>query len=193
MPLTHEAQANKIPRSVPFTASVIPDLANSTCSSPVDWFHINAAQKVGSSNYLVSGRYTNTVYYIDGSGAILWQLNGVGQNSSFAMYPDTPSADFRYGHDTRISQLGGDSFEFSMFNNNELSSDQPNPPTELVLYELRNAMGNSSRGLRGNATAVLKRKIVTDPPEYISAQGSYQSEIGLGHQFGTYGVDSTLR
>ncbi|KAI3599041.1 aryl sulfotransferase [Moniliophthora roreri] len=56
-----------------------------------DYLHINSVDKDREGNYLISGRHTSTIYYVDGkSGEIIWRLGGkrsdftVGEGASFS-------------------------------------------------------------------------------------------------------------
>ncbi|KAJ7122701.1 ASST-domain-containing protein [Mycena crocata] len=61
---------------------ISPETSPDTTARAWDFCHINSLQKDALGNYLLSGRHTHTVYYIDGgSGQILWRLGG--KNSTF--------------------------------------------------------------------------------------------------------------
>ncbi|KAL1761866.1 ASST-domain-containing protein [Schizophyllum commune] len=65
--------------------------------NPWDYFHINAVDKDGLGNYLVSSRHCHALFYIDHtSGAVIWRLGG--KNSSFTMGANT---NFSWQHDNR--------------------------------------------------------------------------------------------
>ena len=62
-----------------------------------DWLHLNSVDKNAQGDYLVSGRYTNTIYKISGrDGSIIWRLGGA--LSSFK----TTDTNFTGQHDARF-------------------------------------------------------------------------------------------
>uniref|UniRef100_A0A0W0F222 Aryl sulfotransferase n=1 Tax=Moniliophthora roreri TaxID=221103 RepID=A0A0W0F222_MONRR len=74
-----------------------------------DYLHINSVDKDREGNYLISGRHTSTIYYVDGkSGEIIWRLGG--KRSDFTV---GEGASFSWQHHARWL---GDGF-ISVFNN----------------------------------------------------------------------------
>lgn len=47
------------------------------------WMHPNSVDKDSEGNYLLSGRFTDTIYKIDPAGNIVWRLGG--KNSTFSL------------------------------------------------------------------------------------------------------------
>lgn len=69
---------------------------------PWDFYHINTVDKDPSGNYIVSGRYTRSVMYVDGtSGEILWRLGG--KNNSFIDLSGGAATTFAGQHDAHWS------------------------------------------------------------------------------------------
>ena len=155
---------------------------------------MNSIQSVGS-NYLINGRYTNSVFYVSGEdGSIIWQLDGQSEGGNFTLSPNEKV--FQFQHDARATNIVGDNFDLSVFNNNEGDDPTGAPPSELILLSISsNSLRNTTSMHPGNWTAVLQRKIGNEEPIYTGSMGSYQPIIpnSNGHQLGTYGTVSMIK
>ncbi|KAK4506438.1 hypothetical protein PRZ48_000170 [Zasmidium cellare] len=59
----------------------IEGLDQGTREKPFDFIHLNSVDKDDSGNYLISGRNTHSIIYIDGkTGEVLWTLGGKGND-----------------------------------------------------------------------------------------------------------------
>jgi hypothetical protein len=68
---------------------------------PFDWFHMNSIQKDELGNYLVSARYTHSIYYIDGkTGEVIWVLGG--KRNVFMDLSNGTALNFAWQHDARF-------------------------------------------------------------------------------------------
>jgi hypothetical protein len=68
---------------------------------PFDWFHMNSIQKDELGNYLVSARYTHSIYYIDGkTGEAIWVLGG--KRNIFMDLSNGTALNFAWQHDARF-------------------------------------------------------------------------------------------
>ncbi|KAJ5825912.1 hypothetical protein N7474_003050 [Penicillium riverlandense] len=76
-----------------------------------DYVHINAVDKNNAGNYIISMRYTNTLYYIDGKdGHIIWRLGGA--DSDFEI-----NFTFSFQHDVKFVSSNGTHHVISFMNN----------------------------------------------------------------------------
>lgn len=65
---------------------------------PWDFYHINTVDKDPAGNYLVSGRFTRSIIYINGtSGDIIWRLGG--KRNDFKDLSDGAATNFAGQHD----------------------------------------------------------------------------------------------
>lgn len=72
-----------------------------TREAAFDYYHINSVQKDPLGNYLVSGRHTSSLTYIDGqSGEVLWHMGG--PLNQFKYLPDGTERLFTWQHDARL-------------------------------------------------------------------------------------------
>jgi hypothetical protein len=68
---------------------------------PFDWFHMNSIQKDELGNYLVSARYTHSVYYVDGkTSEVIWVLGG--KKNDFMDLSNGTALNFAWQHDARF-------------------------------------------------------------------------------------------
>lgn len=78
-----------------------------------DWFHINSIDKDLDGNYIVSSRYTHSVYKIDGkTGEVLWVLGG--KVNMFKDLSGGEATNFGFQHDARWAN---DFTEITIFDN----------------------------------------------------------------------------
>lgn len=86
----------------------IPDKPETTW----DWLHLNSVDKNEDGDYLISSRYTNTIYKISRlDGSIIWRLGG--QNSSFTLQ----GFNFSGQHDARFRGYHGTTEQISFLDN----------------------------------------------------------------------------
>ena len=78
-----------------------------------DYLHLNSVDKAPSGNYLVSGRYSSTIYLISrNEGHIIWRLGG--QDSSFV---HSNNFTITAQHDARLISENSTMTVISLFNN----------------------------------------------------------------------------
>jgi hypothetical protein len=71
---------------------------------PYDYFHMNSIEKDHHGNYLISARYPQSIYYVDGkSGDIIWVLGGKG--NIFSDLSEGSAISFAWQHDARLHAL----------------------------------------------------------------------------------------
>lgn len=117
--------------------STVPFLKGRTPREPWDYFHINSVEKLPGGDYLVSSRYTSTIYRISGQdGTVTWRLGG--QNSDFALLPASRGKTkgqgtgedegwFRYQHDARLLSNESGILTLSLFDNGRTVLKQARP------------------------------------------------------------------
>ncbi|EGX95936.1 hypothetical protein CCM_00590 [Cordyceps militaris CM01] len=72
-----------------------------TPDAAFDYYHINSVQKDAQGNYLVSGRHTSSLTYINGSsGAPVWHMGGA--LNDFAVVPLGTNVLFAWQHHARL-------------------------------------------------------------------------------------------
>lgn len=145
-----------------------------------DYLHINSVDKQADGNYLVSMRFTNTIYLISGNdGTILWRLGG--NETDF-------DQDFIFSkqHDAKFLESNGTHHVISFLNN--ASDDQENeelvssaliveletgvsPKTARVLARY-NRPDNELARLRGNVQRLANGNIFVG-----WSDGGYHSEF----------------
>jgi len=136
-----------------------------------DFFHINSVEKDDANNYLVSGRHTHSVCYIDGSnGEVIWTMGG--KRNMFQDLSGGQATNFSWQHDPRWL----DANTISLFDN--AATDQ------IVTL-------NETRGLRltvdQQAMTVSVLQDFLSPDGILSAsQGSFQN-LENGNAFMGYG------
>lgn len=68
--------------------------------------HLNSVDKDDKGDYLVSARYTNTIYKISGSdGSVLWRLGGLNSSFTLERFNFTGQHDARFRQNDTISFL----------------------------------------------------------------------------------------
>ncbi|OAQ57556.1 arylsulfotransferase protein [Pochonia chlamydosporia 170] len=68
--------------------------------APFDWFHINSIDKDIQGNYLISSRYFNSIFYIDGkTGSVIWTMGGKG--NKFKDLSGGKATNFAFQYDAR--------------------------------------------------------------------------------------------
>ncbi|KAK4554058.1 hypothetical protein LTR86_008899 [Recurvomyces mirabilis] len=162
---------------VPVTASHQPLTTTGTADKPYDYFHINSVANVGA-HFLVNSRHTWTIYYLDSTGKIDWRFAG-DTGGDFGPLPAGGS--FRWQHHPRAHNVTKDSFDISLFNNNNQALDNSSShPTNTLVYHLPMVPDNGS-------SAILRRKLVNNPPLFADSQGSYQPNLFNRNQLATFG------
>ncbi|KAK2809696.1 hypothetical protein FQN50_003541 [Emmonsiellopsis sp. PD_5] len=100
----------------------------------LDYFHVNSVNKTPDGNYLVSARYTNTIYLLSGGDAprILWRLGG--KKSDFAMRDFT----FSRQHNAQTRFQNTTHMVISFLNNasDDWSNDEPTSSALFVQLDL---------------------------------------------------------
>lgn len=88
-----------------------------------DWFHINSIERDPKGNYLISSRYTFSLFYIDkDTGKVLWRLGG--KKNDFKDLSDGKATDFKFQHHARWSN---NYTEVTIFDNNSDNSWDSKP------------------------------------------------------------------
>ncbi|KAJ5631374.1 uncharacterized protein N7484_011474 [Penicillium longicatenatum] len=146
-----------------------------------DYVHINAVDKNDNGDYLISMRFTNTIYLVSGqTGTIVWRLGGQG-NSDFAQ-------DFVFSkqHDAKFVESSGTRHVISFLNNasdeefaeEEISSaliveleTGTSPMTARVLNRYNRPDKGLTR-LRGNSQLLANKNMFV-----CWSQGGYISEF----------------
>lgn len=81
--------------------------------APFDWFHISSVEKDASGNYLVSSKYMDSIYYIDGkTSSVIWTLGG--KANKFRDLSGGKATNFAFQHDARWDN---DYTEITFFDN----------------------------------------------------------------------------
>jgi hypothetical protein len=98
-----------------------------------DYFHVNAADKNADGNYVLSSRFTNTVFFISGQdGSIIWRLGG--------LFSDFELVNFRMyrQHHVRFVDQGENYITVSFLNNasDEGSQDERTSSALFVKLDL---------------------------------------------------------
>ncbi|OJJ50683.1 hypothetical protein ASPZODRAFT_148133 [Penicilliopsis zonata CBS 506.65] len=131
-------------------------------SAAFDFYHINSIDKDSRGNYLVSGRHTFTVSYVDGrTGAVLWNLGG--KENDFHDLSDGAATDFSWQHHARWY---GDS-AVTLFDNSADDNSDPSVESRALVIDL---------GLQKNDHLSAKLRTVFHNPQRMEAasQGSVQ-------------------
>ncbi|KAF7717970.1 Uncharacterized protein PECH_004672 [Penicillium ucsense] len=158
-------------------------------SSPVeglpgwDYVHINSVDKNGNGDYLISMRFTNTIYLVNGKdGHIMWRLNGQHRGDF--------EQDFTFSkqHDARFLKSTGTHHIISFLNNasdEEFAEEQVSsaliievesgtvPMTAKVLHRYDRPDHDLTR-LRGNSQALPNQNMFV-----CWSQGGFMTEFSL--------------
>jgi hypothetical protein len=126
-----------------------------------DYVHINSVDRNDAGNYIISLRFTNSIYLISGEdGAIIWRLGGAGHATDFDQ-----DYTFSKQHDIKFLESNGTRHVVSFLNNgsDEYTNDEDvscafiieieegtSPMTARVLRRY-NRPDNQLTRLRGNA------------------------------------------
>lgn len=111
--------------SVKFLANTEPEEAPGN-----DYLHINSVDKNADGNYLISIRFTNTIYLISGAdGSILWRLGG--RESDF-------DQDFTFSkqHDAKFIESEGTRHIISFMNNAADHEEKEEDVSSALIVEL---------------------------------------------------------
>ncbi|KAF5350318.1 hypothetical protein D9758_012804 [Tetrapyrgos nigripes] len=150
-----------------------------------DYVHINSAEKDAAGNYLISGRHTHSVYYVDGSTSqIIWAL-GASTAQADASGPSFPSShpsnftgdgnEFSWQHDARWvgeKGLSGDDIR---------SANSGNTSGPLAGKRLLTVYDNASAGFASSGTesrGLLIQLDFSQSPWTASIITSYHSPGG---------------
>jgi hypothetical protein len=127
---------------------------------PYDYYHLNSIEKDSQGNYLISGRYTYSISYINGTtGDVIWIMGG--KHNMFRDLSGGNATNFAYQHDARWSIEGS---EITLFDNAiddfhtekgitrglRLKIDQVTMTAEIVTeyYNQRGVLGKSQGSLQ---------------------------------------------
>jgi hypothetical protein len=148
---------------------------------PWDFYHINTVDKDPSGNYLVSGRFTRSIIYINGtSGEILWRLGG--KRNDFKDLSDGAATKFAGQHDAHWT----DSYNSITFFDNRADwftqIDSKSAGAKLVL--------NTSSALSQPTAELVQTYIHPDKILSIS-QGSMQT-LSSGNMLVGYGYNGVV-
>lgn len=137
-----------------------PNGEGKTALNAWDWFHLNSVQKDERGNYLISSRYSHSLFYINGkTNETIWTLGG--KNNSFEDLSGGNASSIKRQHHARWTDIGtsGTQRAITVFDN----SEKPNPSRGLKILIDEDAM----------TTEILAEAY--HPMGYISAsQGSIQ-------------------
>ncbi|KAF2090176.1 hypothetical protein K490DRAFT_34978 [Saccharata proteae CBS 121410] len=161
-----------------------------TEADPWDYFHINAIDKNSEGDYLVSSRYTDTIYKVAGAnspfpGSIIWYLNGV--NNDFELIN---GLNFSRQHHVRFISTGETETTITLFDNASDGSAASANATSGMVITVNNA----------TMTAYLARQYVNPDGLIAVSQGSVQTLantnvfIGWGQKpyYSEFAEDGTL-
>lgn len=148
-------------------------------NSPWDWLHINSVAKDPEGNYLVSARYSRSIFCVSGqTGKVLWTLGG--KNNSFADLSSGQATTFAGQHDARWADW--DRSVLTLFDNRadaDHNFDDKSTGTRVVVDSV--AM-----------TARLDHVYEHVPNAILStSQGSYQT-LPNGNVFLGYGYNGVM-
>lgn len=157
-----------------------------------DYVHINAVDKNADGDYIISMRFTNTIYLISGkNGEIIWRLGGAKtdfeQDFTFSKQHDVKFVESNSTHHT-ISMMNNASDESE--NEEELSSalfveldTTVSPMTARVVKRINRPDGQLTR-LRGNVQQLSTGNVFVGWSEqgYVSEHSS-DGEILMSAQF----------
>ncbi|KAJ5380364.1 uncharacterized protein N7496_002792 [Penicillium cataractarum] len=148
-----------------------------------DYVHINAVDKNDNGDYLISMRFTNTLYLVSGvDGHIIWRLNG--QHGGDFVQEFT----FSKQHDAKFLESSGTHHIISFLNNasdEEFAEESVSsaliievesgtvPMTARVLHRYNRPDGDLTR-LRGNSQVLPNQNMFV-----CWSQGGYISEFSL--------------
>lgn len=148
---------------------------------PWDWIHINSVDVVGD-DYLINARHTWTVYLVEGSGTIRWNLEG-HTGGDFALI--TEDFCFRWQHDVRCQSFDEGSITLSMFDNHGAGIEHPSVPSRGLVFSLDLAAKASPK--------LLHKAEVSCEPIHASSQGSFQADVDMQRFFVGYGAVPLMR
>jgi hypothetical protein len=110
-----------------------------------DYVHINSVDKNDAGDYIISLRFTNSIYLISGQdGSIMWRMGGAGHATDFEQ-------DFTFSkqHDIKFLESNGTRHVVSFLNNgsDELSNDE-NVSCALIIEIETGTVPKTARVLR---------------------------------------------
>ncbi len=102
-----------------------------TKDAAFDYYHINSVQKDPSGNYLVSGRHTSSLTYIDGgSGQVLWHMGG--PLNEFTYLPEGTGRLFTWQHHARLHNGS----TITLLDNNAISNEESRTESRALRLEV---------------------------------------------------------
>lgn len=151
---------------VSLAESKVPFRAGMRKQNPWNWFHGNSVEKNADGDYLLSSRFTDTIYKISGKdGSILWRLGG--SLSSF-----TQDFQFSRQHDARWLSIDGHKERISFLDN---SADD----------RVQTANHSSARvvELDTKAMSVKAVKTITRPDNGLTRMRGNHQTLANGNSF----------
>lgn len=138
-----------------------------------DYYHLNSIEKDSSGNYLVSGRHTFALSYIDGqTGAVIWNLGG--QLNDFEDLSDGQATEFSWQHHARFHEDGK---SISLFDNRAHNAWDAASESRAMVIDIDVA----------NHTVELRSQFF-NPQQLLSfSQGSLQMSEKSGNVFVGWG------
>lgn len=180
---------------IPITDALVPldtlyGFGNST-GWAWDYFHINSMQAWGDDGYVICGRNTFDILFVNKTTSnIEWRLRG-HDGGDFEL---DPRAHFKYQHDARLHHKHGELL-LSYFNNNNTLDDLPGDPSAGHLLVLDIAAKTAEvKGIYTNMTAVIASEFGGSMQASIHGDHKYVI-VGHGSQpvIGEYSLDGTQR
>ncbi|PGH13502.1 hypothetical protein AJ79_03632 [Helicocarpus griseus UAMH5409] len=157
---------------------ILPDTPVEDHPLGLDYFHINSVDKTPDGNYLISARYTNTVYLLSGAEPkILWRLGG--KHSDFAM-------DFTFSrqHNARTRFLNETHMIISILNNasDDWGVQEPTSSALFILLDLvqhtASVLNRYNRPDHGHSRMRGNVQVLPNNNVFVGwSEGGYQSEF----------------
>lgn len=155
-------------------------------SSAFDFYHINSVQKDAAGNYLVSGRNTHSLLYIDGtSGEIIWHLGG--RRNDFEDLSSGAATNFSWQHYARWLPDGGISLFDNTYDNWHSSQT---PQSRAMILDLDITARTAS--LRKEYTHPARMRSQTQGNAQVLPSGNMFVGWGRSAAFSEFAEDGTL-
>ncbi|KAK4969785.1 hypothetical protein LTR42_009057 [Elasticomyces elasticus] len=163
------------------TTALPPDEAGLAGAHPGwSWFHPNSVDKDPENNYLLSGRFMDTIYKIGPDGQIVWRLGG--KRSSFTL----DGFNFSKQHDARFMSKEGPIETISFFDNARAAHPGLNvSATSSTSSALIVALNTESM------TATVVQRISRPDKRRTDLRGNYQT-LPNGNSFVSWADNSYI-